>query len=134
MIAKDCGRSALGWLLGFALAGTLATEPAQAQQRSRSLFGGSKTTAPKAQEVEPAESTPPARPDPTNVPTAKLTAIPVNPTDPIAIVNGQIISRQHLADECVARKGKEILDTLINRVLIEQALKARKQEITAAEI
>jgi foldase protein PrsA len=34
----------------------------------------------------------------------------------------------------VARKGKEILDTLINRVLIEQALKTNKQEVTAAEI
>jgi foldase protein PrsA len=134
MIAKDCGRSALGWLLGFALAGTFTVDPAHAQQRSRSLFGGSRTAAPKAQEAEPAEAAPTARLDPANAPTAKLTAIPVNPTDPIAIVNGQIISRQHLADECVARKGKEILDTLINRVLIEQALKARKQEVTAAEI
>jgi foldase protein PrsA len=34
----------------------------------------------------------------------------------------------------VARRGKEILETLINRVLIEQALKSTKQEITAAEI
>jgi uncharacterized membrane protein len=34
----------------------------------------------------------------------------------------------------VARKGKEILETLINRALIDQALKANKQEITAAEI
>src|SRR6516165_10855283 len=130
MIAKDCGRSALGWLLGFALAGIFSTEPAQAQQRSRSLFGGSRPAAPKAQEAEPAEATQPARLDPTNTPTAKLTAIPVNPTDPIAIVNGQVISRQQLADECVARKGKEILDTLINRTLIEQSLKARKQEVT----
>jgi foldase protein PrsA len=63
-----------------------------------------------------------------------MRAIPVNPTDPIAIVNKQVISRQQLADECVARKGKEVLETLINRTLIEQALKARKQEVTAAEI
>jgi foldase protein PrsA len=134
MIAKDCGRSALGWLLGIALAGIFAAQPAEAQQRTRSLFGGSKPAATKTQESEPAEAAPPAGVDASNVPTAKLMAIPVNPTDPIAIVNGQIISRQHLADECVARKGKEILDTLINRVLIEQALKARKQEVTAAEI
>ena len=57
-------------------------------------------------------------------PGSRSTAIPVNPTDPIAIVNGQVITRQQLADECVARKGKEILETLINRTLIEQALKA----------
>ena len=40
MIAKECGRKTLGWVLGFALAGVLATGPAQAQQKSRSLFGG----------------------------------------------------------------------------------------------
>ena len=37
----------------------------------------------------------------------ELTQIPVNPTDPIAIVNGQVITRQQLADECVAREGQE---------------------------
>src|SRR4051812_17662088 len=134
MIAKDCGRRTLGWVLGLALAGALATGPAQAQQKSRSLFGGSKPAAPKAADTEPAEAAQPVRLDQINAPPAKLTATPVNPTDPIAIVNGQIISRQQLSDECVARKGKEILDTLINRALIEQALKSRKQEVTAAEI
>jgi foldase protein PrsA len=68
------------------------------------------------------------------VPPVRPAAIPVNPTDPIAIVNGQIISRAQLADECVARKGKEILDMLINRTIIEQALRARKLEVTAADI
>ena len=51
-----------------------------------------------------------------------VTAIPVNPTDAIATVNGEVITRQQLADECVARKGEEILETLIARTLIEQAL------------
>jgi foldase protein PrsA len=112
----------------------LATEPALAQQRSRSLFGSSRAAAPKADDNESGEPAKPVRLDQINVPGVQMTAIPVNPTDPIAIVNNQVISRQQLADECVARKGKEILDTLINRVLIEQALKARKQEVTAAEI
>lgn len=62
------------------------------------------------------------------------TAVPVNATDPIAIVNREVITRQQLADEAVARKGQEILDTLIARRLIEQALRARKMEVTAAEI
>ena len=72
--------------------------------------------------------------DQINVPGVKPTAVPVNPTDPIAIVNDQVITRQQLSDECVARRGKEILDTLINRVLIEQALRRAKLEVTAAEI
>lgn len=134
MIAQECGRRTLGGLLGIAVAGILAIGPAQAQQPKRSLFGGSRTAAPKAED-NPAGDTPQSiRLDQINVPGVKMTAIPVNPTDPIAIVNNQVITRQQLADECVARRGKEILDTLINRVLIEQALKSNKQEVTAAEI
>jgi parvulin-like peptidyl-prolyl isomerase len=60
--------------------------------------------------------------------------IPVSPGDPIAVVNNQVITRQQLADECVARKGKEILELLINRTLIDQALRAKKSEITGADI
>jgi foldase protein PrsA len=64
----------------------------------------------------------------------KLTAIPVNPTDAIASVNGEPITRAQLADECVARKGEEILETLVARKLIEQGLRAHGMEVTAAEI
>jgi hypothetical protein len=135
MIAKDCGRTTTGWVLGLALAGMVATEPALAQQKSRSLFGGSRPAATtKAEETPANDATKPVRLDQIDVPGVKLTAIPVNPTDPIAVVNNQMITRQQLADECVARKGKEILETLINRVLIDQALKSQKLEITAAEI
>ncbi len=69
-----------------------------------------------------------------DVPGLKPARIPVNPGDPIAIVNDQIISRQQLADECLAREGKKVLEVLINRVLIEQALRHKKLEISAAEI
>jgi foldase protein PrsA len=69
-----------------------------------------------------------------NVPPLQETRIPANPHDAIAIVNGQIISRQQLADECVAREGKKILEVLINRTLIEQALRRQKLEVTAAEV
>jgi parvulin-like peptidyl-prolyl isomerase len=67
-------------------------------------------------------------------PTLKLDKIPVNPGDAIAIVNGEAITRAQLADECVARRGQEILETLVNRKLIEQAMRARKLDVTAAEI
>jgi foldase protein PrsA len=69
-----------------------------------------------------------------DVPPLSPAMIPVNPTDAIAIVNRQHITRQQLADECVAREGKKVLELLINRTLVEQALRQRKQEVTAAEI
>jgi foldase protein PrsA len=134
-IAKECGRRTVGCLLSLGVVALLATEPAQAQQK-RSLFGGSKAAAAKPQESAPpaAEKAQSVHLDQINVPGVKLTAVPVNPTDPIAIINEQVITRQQLADECVARRGKEILETLINRTLIEQALKANKLEVTAAEL
>jgi foldase protein PrsA len=58
----------------------------------------------------------------------------VSPNEPIAIVNGHHITRQQLADACVARRGEEILETLIARELIDQEMKRRKIEITPAEV
>lgn len=69
-----------------------------------------------------------------NTPQLKQVVVPVSPDDPVAIVNGQTISRRQLADECVARRGQEILETLIARLLIEQALKTKKMDVSAAEI
>ncbi|RUL89317.1 SurA N-terminal domain-containing protein [Tautonia sociabilis] len=68
------------------------------------------------------------------LPPLALRAVPANPSDPIAVVNGEVISRQRLADECVARHGLEVLDTLIMRSLIDQAIKTRGISVTAAEI
>ena len=58
----------------------------------------------------------------------------VNPNDPIALINGKAITRQRLADECVARRGKEVLETLIAREIIDQAIAQKKLTITPAEI
>jgi foldase protein PrsA len=58
----------------------------------------------------------------------------VSPNEPIAKVNGHPITRQQLADACVARRGEEILETLIARELIDQDMKKRKIAITPAEV
>ena len=131
MIAKDRGRGM--WLFGFALAVVVIGNDLQARAQQ--------DTTQKYQVPPPA---PNAKANPQynvnvkdiNVPglDAEPTAIPVNPGDPIAMVNGQIITRQQLADECVAREGKKVLELLINRTLIDQALRGKKLEVTAAEI
>jgi foldase protein PrsA len=58
----------------------------------------------------------------------------VNPSDPIALVNGEAITRQELADECVALKGEEVLEAMIGRKLIAQAIRAKKIEVTPEEV
>jgi len=134
MIAKDRGREArwLSYLLLFLV--IASAYPVRAQQDAGTRYQlpppapGGDAPAPKA------AANSKVRLSDIDVPPVKPVAIPVNPGDAIAIVNGQNISRQQLADECVARKGKEILDLLLNRTLIEQALKSRNLEVTAAEI
>src|SRR5262249_9630107 len=103
------GREVQELLFALALVGALGISSANGQTTR-------KTTTP-GQNPAPAQS------DPLNL---GITQIPVNPTDPIAVINGSVITRAQLADECVARKGEEILETLIAKTLIEQALRAKK--------
>src|SRR4051794_16946718 len=120
MIAFDRGRKVAFCLVAASAVGALATLPAQAQRPGRAT-----ATPPQ----------PPAKADQIgDGPRLQEVRVPTNTTDPIAVVNGEIITRQQLADECVARKGQEILDTLIARRLIEQAMRSKKIEVTAAEI
>ncbi len=138
MIAMERGRKIHGMVfITLAAAGALGIEPARVEAQ---LLRKAQTPAPRPKADAPA--TAPAQ-APSPAPSAayqkdtsglQLTAIPVNPTDPIATVNGKVITRQQLADECIARKGEEILETLVARELIGQGLQAVKKEVTAAEI
>lgn len=51
-----------------------------------------------------------------------------------AIVNGQLISTGVLATECVALYGQRALEGLINRAIIEQAIKKQKIQITEVDL
>lgn len=49
-------------------------------------------------------------------------------------VNGQAISYEMLARECVERHGREVLDNLINRTIIQQACAERGITVSEAEV
>ena len=123
MSTLDRGRKAACTLIVASAAGVFTSPVASAQVGN---YIHRKSAAPA-----PAATVPPAA---TEGPSLKEVRVPVNATDPIALVNGEVITRQQLADECVARKGQEILETLIARRLIEQEMKKRKIQITAADI
>lgn len=53
---------------------------------------------------------------------------------PLARVNGEIIGQEKVAAECLARYGKEVLEGIINRTIIEQACRKQGVEVTAAEV
>ncbi len=130
MVAKDRGRR-LGLVGCGVLVGALAAAHQATAQSGGQRPDGARTR-PGAGAAAPADG--PKRLSDIDVPPLQKTRIPVNPSDPIAVVNNQVISRQQLADECVAREGKKILDILVNRTLIEQALARKKLSVTAAEI
>jgi parvulin-like peptidyl-prolyl isomerase len=129
MIARDYGR---GWrrmlIVAAALGGSSLVLAQQPQVGGRGAGGPA-----QAQAQQPAAE-PKVRLPQGEQPRLVKTAVPVNPTDAIALVNGEPITRAQLADECIVRKGQEILDTLIARKLIEQELRRRKLEVTQAEI
>ncbi len=92
-------------------------EPAQAQVPR---------SAPKQAQAPPT----PAAPKPTRVPKR---------LDPrrlkiVAIVNGQRITREQLAQECMLRYGPDVLDSLINKELILQYCERRGIKITQEEV
>ena len=64
--------------------------------------------------------------------TAAAPAADVRP--PVARVNGDLISFQEVADECVARYGAEVLDNLVNRKLIAQACEKAGVSVSNGEI
>ncbi|HEV3338760.1 MAG TPA: peptidylprolyl isomerase [Pirellulales bacterium] len=51
-----------------------------------------------------------------------------------AIVDGETITVRQVAEECIERHGIEMLDGLISRHLLQQALKKRKLQITEADM
>lgn len=128
MIAEDRGRTIVRKLTGVALVGMLGLSTAALAQNPRQGQG-----QPQAKSGRAAAPKAPA-PGPQVQPVVEMRRVPVKPTDPVAIVNNEVITRQQLADECVTRKGEEILETMVARKLIEQAMRAHKLEVSAAEI
>jgi foldase protein PrsA len=52
----------------------------------------------------------------------------------LATVDGYGITWKDVADECVDRYGREVLDNLINRTIIQQACAKRRVVVTKAEV
>jgi len=51
-----------------------------------------------------------------------------------AVINGQKIMIRELAEECIDRHGKDVLEGAINRRVLDQALRKRNMKISDAEL
>lgn len=67
-------------------------------------------------------------------PAAKPGTVAKKPDQPLARVGKETISYDQVAQEAVSRHGKEILDDMINRKIIEQACNEANVRITEEEI
>ena len=66
--------------------------------------------------------------------TAQAAAPKITSLTTVAIVNGEKISRQQLAQECLLRHGDEMLESIINKHLIAQACQQRGIQITVQQV
>lgn len=55
-------------------------------------------------------------------------------SDVLARVGKETITKDAVADECIARHGKEVLDDLIHRLVIQQACEAQQITVTEQEV
>ncbi len=65
---------------------------------------------------------------------APRAASPDRESGPAAIVNGAEITRERLAAECLARHGNAVLESLVNRRIIEQACLRAGIVVTPAQV
>ena len=72
---------------------------------------------------------------PTNrVPSAKPAGSSTKPLTVVASVNGEQITRQELADECLRRYGTDVIESIVNKHLIWQACQSHGLEITEKDV
>src|SRR5262249_39586547 len=92
---------------------------------------GKGTSSPAQPAAKTANPGPAQRPsgDSSNDPMISSPAGPV-----VARVNSQTVSFKTLAEECIARKGPEVLEAMISKLLIQQACKAKGIAVSAQEI
>ena len=55
-------------------------------------------------------------------------------SSPAVRVNGEVITRQQLALECMEQFGRQVLESLINRKIIQQSCAERGVHVTDAEV
>lgn len=89
------------------------------------LAGAAGMQVSRVKDGKAAEQPPSAQPG-----TVKIDAL----GKPVSRVNGEAILYEELAQECIERHGKEVLDNLINRKLIQQACAQAGVAVSAAEV
>lgn len=81
-----------------------------------------------------AKETAPASPRQDNSNVAGGTATPPTPLKIVATVNNEQITRTDLANECLRHYGNDVLESIVNKYLIQEECKRRNISITQSEV
>lgn len=101
----------------------------------RHLWGPQAANAEAPERSATVASNSPAPAAPATERSASPRTTPGNTTPAVvAAVNGEKISRQELADECLKRYGNEVLESIINKHLIWQSCKAQGIDVTDKDV
>ncbi|GAB4143374.1 MAG: hypothetical protein Tsb009_14440 [Planctomycetaceae bacterium] len=112
-----------------------ATQPRTATNRKRTLtylVAGSAVIALVAAVLFQVFRAEPGEAGTENTPQQQSNRIAMGTT--LARVDGQPITWREVADECMARYGRDILENIINRTIIQQACAKRNIVVTNAEV
>lgn len=93
--------------------------------------------APRPAAKKPAKAAAPAGAPATPAPQAAAGDAPAEApiqADVMAVVNGQSITREYLAQQCLERHGEAVLESLVNKHLILEACQQRNIKITKQDI
>lgn len=102
---------------------------------ARALSGPSAATAQApVRQASPARTSPAPVTRPAGSNTVANNAAQPQSLKVMAVVNGQQITRQDLANECLRRYGKDVLESIVNKHLIWQACQKHKIAITDQDV
>ncbi|HUE72071.1 MAG TPA: peptidylprolyl isomerase [Pirellulaceae bacterium] len=106
---------------------------ASAQAPVKTPAGQSLTPLAKRPSAAAQQSAAPAKGTATRV-KAPAAPLPASSLKVMAVVNSEPISREQLGHECLRRYGEEVLESLVNMQLINEALQSRGISITKKDI
>lgn len=123
----------------FRTTNTASTASAQAPAKGTAPAGAGAPRAASAGTKRPSTSPPSQARGQTPVPVASGSKTPagpqaLKPTGPMAVVNGEQITRTELGRECIRRYGKEVIETLISKQMISDACAQRGIQITEKDV
>ena len=114
------------WLLG----------PRPAKAQAPRIASSAKTNPPPSGARAPAPAARAATVKPSTPASGAKTALPpaAQTLKVMAVVNGEQITKDQLAKECLARFGKDVLESIVNKHLIWQACQAQNITITDQDV